>query len=411
MPLRTQLTSLALGLIIVACNQESVPSQAEMTVRDSAGVTVVESAGPRWSGADAWQLTPDPVISIGVLEGESAYELFRVTGAVRLSDGRIVIGTAGTGELRFFDSTGVHLASVGGEGGGPGEFQALGTLMRGPLDTLVAYDMMARRLSVFDPQGGHVRDVSLAFSSQVTFPSVVGVFADGSLLAQVSQRQVFGPDAPELPLGPMRDSIVALQIAPDGERVDTIGRYAGSRMHVRTMEFGGNSMRVPAPLIFSPTTVLRPRGDAVVVGTTDRYELRIVDAEGRVQRIVRKLHRRIPVSQEDIDSAQARTRAAMERANMPAELMEQQLNRPAADSLPAYGTIQVDLAGNIWVQEYALSWKAPGWSVFDPDGAYLGDVTGMDDFRVTDIGVDYVLGVMTDELDVERVLLYGLVKP
>jgi hypothetical protein len=67
--------------------------------------------------------------------------------------------------------------------------------------------------------------------------------------------------------------------------------------------------------------------------------------------------------------------------------------------------------GNIWVQEYALSWKAPGWSVFDPDGVYLGDISSMDDFRVTDIGADYVLGVMTDELDVERVLLYGLVKP
>jgi hypothetical protein len=411
MSIRTPLPLCVLVLTGAGCGGESAAPPSEPSVRDSAGVLIVENTNPRWDGLTAWRLTPEPAVTIGVLEGESAYELFRTSGALRLGDGTIVVATAGTGELRFFDSTGAHVASAGGEGGGPGEFRALGSLLRGPADTLVAYDMMERRLSLFDSRAEHARDVSLAFSNQFSFPAIVGVFADGAYLAQVSQRQAFGPDAPELPLGAMRDTIVALRIAPDGESTDTVGSYPGSRMHVRTMEFGGNSMRVPAPLIFSPTTVLRPRGDAVVVGTNDDYELRIVDLQGRVQRIIRRARPAIPVSQADIDSAQSRTREAMERANMPAELMEQQLDRPAADSLPAYGTIHVDRSGNLWIQEYALSWKAPAWSVFDSDGRYLGDIALPVEFRVTDIGEDYVLGIMTDEMDVERVLLFGLVKP
>lgn len=411
MAVRTSVLLCILAPVAAGCAGDSAVPPGEPTVRDSAGVIIVENAGARWDDPTAWRLTPEPMVAIGVLEGESPYELYRVTGAVRLSDGRIVVATAGTGELRFFDSTGTHLVSAGGEGGGPGEFRALGTLLRGPADTVVAYDMMERRLSLFDARAGHARDVSLAFSTQFTFPAVVGTFADGAYLAQVSQRQAFGPDAAELPLGAMRDTILAVRIAPDGERTDTIGSYPGLRMHVRTMEFGDNSVRVPAPLIFSPTTVLRPQGDAVVVGTNDRYELRIVGVDGAVHRLVRRPYQRTPVTQAEIDSSQARTREAMQRANMPAELMEQQLDRPAADSLPAYGSILVDLAGNLWVQEYALSWSTAGWSVFDPEGLYLGDVAVPTDFRVTDIGRDYVLGVVTDEMDVERVLLYGLIKP
>ncbi|WP_419943063.1 hypothetical protein [Candidatus Palauibacter sp.] len=61
-------------------------------------------------------------MSIGTAGGDPAYELFRVGGAMRLSDGRIVVANAGTGELRVYDPDGIHLASWGGQGDGPGEF-------------------------------------------------------------------------------------------------------------------------------------------------------------------------------------------------------------------------------------------------------------------------------------------------
>ncbi|MCY3703980.1 MAG: hypothetical protein OXH08_00520 [Gammaproteobacteria bacterium] len=42
------------------------------------------------------------------------------------------------------------------------------------------------------------------------------------------------------------------------------------------------------------------------------------------------------------------------------------------------------------------------WLVLGPDGNWLGSVEIPENFRVTDIGVDEILGVWEDELDVQH---------
>lgn len=49
-----------------------------------------------------------------------------------------------------------------------------------------------------------------------------------------------------------------------------------------------------------------------------------------------------------------------------------------------------------------------GWGIFDPDGRRLGVVELPAGLEVYEIGPDYVLGKMLDELDVERVVLLPL---
>ena len=46
--------------------------------------------------------------------------------------------------------------------------------------------------------------------------------------------------------------------------------------------------------------------------------------------------------------------------------------------------------------------------LFRPDGVYLGTVKLPHGLRVMEIGADYVLGVATDDLDIQYVHLYGL---
>jgi len=50
------------------------------------------------------------------------------------------------------------------------------------------------------------------------------------------------------------------------------------------------------------------------------------------------------------------------------------------------------------------------WSVFAPDGVWLGRVTLPSGLEVYEIGSDYILGRSMDEMDVERILVYELVK-
>ncbi len=88
------------------------------------------------------------------------------------------------------------------------------------------------------------------------------------------------------------------------------------------------------------------------------------------------------------------------------------------DTLPAFSTFLVTTDGRLWVQAYLEpqnlgpdNWGGTGtneWSVFDRDGRWLGTVVTPTGFRVHEVGADYVLGVWTDELDVQYVRVYEL---
>ena len=108
-----------------AASQETVgPTGIRVVIRDSAGIRIVENARPPEGSRLDWRLGPEPLVSIGKMEGEDPYLFERVFGALMLSDGRIVIGDDGAKELRVFDQDGIHLETWGGWGKGRGSLVA-----------------------------------------------------------------------------------------------------------------------------------------------------------------------------------------------------------------------------------------------------------------------------------------------
>jgi hypothetical protein len=103
------------GLMAGCAESNDARSAPQSVVRDSAGVTIVDNEMPQPDSRLTWSISADPTLSIGTLEGEEAYQLFRVSDAMRLDDGRIVVVNGGSNEMRVFDAAGVHLASWGGE--------------------------------------------------------------------------------------------------------------------------------------------------------------------------------------------------------------------------------------------------------------------------------------------------------
>ena len=94
-------------------------------VRDSAGIRIVENSTGQWESKDQWYLGSAPLIDIGGETGDPNSELYRVVGALRLDDGRIVIANGGSHQLRFYDPSGGYVGAAGGRGDGPGEFQGI----------------------------------------------------------------------------------------------------------------------------------------------------------------------------------------------------------------------------------------------------------------------------------------------
>jgi hypothetical protein len=401
------------ALLALACRGGAPDAAAGAGIRDSAGIEIVENSAPAWGEADAWRLSDEPTLTLGGTEGDSAREFYRIAGVARLSDGTIVVANGGTQELRYFAPDGALLRTAGRKGGGPGEFRMLLGMSRVAGDTLVAQDVMQRRLSLFDAGGRHVRDVSLAGADVFFLPQVAGRFADGTWLAQL--QTTVGPAMLDRPVGPARDSVRAFRLDAGGAVMDTLGIFPDGRLEVHRIEMMGRALPMPIPVPLSPGTVIRAGSDHAFVGTNDQYEIRVLNPDGSTQRLIRRAHRPHVVTDADKERFRERTTRAMGRqANMPGleAVREAMAGVPFPEVTPAYSLLMVDAAGNLWVADFATDEDQPGsWSVFDTAGRWLGTVVTPPGLRVREIGADYVLGQMSDEMEIERVVMYRLVKP
>ena len=84
---------------------------------------------------------------------------------------------------------------------------------------------------------------------------------------------------------------------------------------------------------------------------------------------------------------------------------------PTAETLPAYGSFIAGDDGSLWVENYTRPNEQPSWAVFRSDGRYLGEVDTPMGTQVTHIGDDFVLVIWEDELGVQQVQTYELIKP
>lgn len=398
---------LACALLAGACGGDAGgEAPRDVTVRDSAGITIVESG--RAPGRPLLSLDTVPITDIG--EGgddDPAYQLFQVASALRLSDGTIVVANRGSHQLRFFDAEGRFIRNVGRQGEGPGEFQQLSWMAKLPGDTILTFDFGGRRLSRFTASGEYVGAVTLGGASTSEFLFPVGVLADGRIVAR--RGAVF--TAGETPNGISRDSVLVLLAGRDGVVQDTIGRFIGTESAVQQSGSGQNRMMLVISVPFARSTSLSAHADAVAVATNDTYEIRLFDPTGQLRRVVRRLVEPVPVTADDIERYKQRQLEAASgaMASQFRTMMERQLDEaPYPATMPAYTAAMFDGMGRLWVRESTHLDEPPKWAVFDHEGALLAELRLPERFRPTDIGADYVLGVTRDDMDLERVQLLRL---
>ena len=97
---------------------------------------------------ERWELSIEPTLEIGVVEGDERYQLHEVRDAVRLGDDRVAVAHQGTAEIRVFDGEGRFLLASGGPGDGPGEWRQVAAVHALPGDTLVVVDPLLDRVGL-----------------------------------------------------------------------------------------------------------------------------------------------------------------------------------------------------------------------------------------------------------------------
>lgn len=401
MTMRAVSVSLFATVTLAACGYDAPsPEVLPWSERDSAGVAVVQNRINELR-ADRWSLDPAPLLSIGGMDAPESHQVFRVSGAVRLPDGRLAVSSAGTFDIRIYDGSGALLARWGSEGDGPEEFREPALMGRYGPDTLVVFDARLSRISWVGAGSGVLGGVPISWSGK-GYPIGQGLLPDGSIL--VGGGMSFSSDE-GFPTGVIRPSSTFGWVARDGTEGAHLGDFLAAEMFARADARGFMARSLP----FARHTVAAAAPDGIWLGTADAWELRLYGFDGGVKRVVRGARPPRPVTLSDrnayVEAALAEASTDNEARNLRALLDEM----PFPAEYPPYQSLEVDAEGCLWVQDYPAAEEEPAsWTVLDPSGRGVARVVTPARTRVLEIGADYVLGVTTDALDVESVTLWRL---
>lgn len=374
---------------------------------------VIDNPRPTWKPSEALVLSATPTLVIGA-DGGPDYELSRVRGAARLRDGRIVVADAGSLRLRFYDAAGRYLKSVGGKGGGPGEFEQMDSFWRLQGDTLVAGTAIPGYLSYFSGAGGYIRRLGLVepplLLAKSGMPAIIAPLdGTGSRAAMALPMRRPGEGS-----GRAVDSLPVAIIDAQGSERRRLGLLP---MFEVAMDEG--VLQTPW---FGAKGAFAADATRFYFGFGSDYAIHVYTRAGSLSHTIRRAWSPRKVTKADIDAyviewgkrwiKTTGAQAEKERADLRDDRY--------ASTVPAFSQFLADGTGRLWVREAHLA-DAPGagqlnttplvpstWSVFDPSGRWLGDVTMPARFLPRDIGADYVVGTALDADNVETVVMYRL---
>lgn len=329
--------------------------------------TIVRTiSGSVWG--DTMQLVPE--VGIGVMDGSPAEVFGRIASLDLDGRGRLLVLDAHAREVRVFSGAGEHLASFGGHGGGPGEFQSADFLRATPDGHVVVRDQAAARFSVFDSDGNYLGGWPRATGFGTNAP----FYVDG-------HGRVINPS--------LTDRLLVYGL--DGTPPDTIPipgvGYEAPRLEVVV---SGGTAWYDIPFMPGESWTIA-RDGRIVTGVSNLYAVDLRDPNGPVLRIERRVE---PVPVTDGEASQARDQVTRSiRASNDPNWRWRGPDIPATK--PMFQDLRAGLDGTVWVFREGLSneepnpnwdpgqpmmgaqtlWVAPVIAdVFDSDGRYLGPV-------------------------------------
>ena len=391
---------------------------------DSAGISIATAVEPLWGPGEGWTVEPEPLLAIGTVTGALEYQFTDVVAAVRLSTGDIVVAERAASELRSYDAAGNFQWRAGRDGEGPGEFRSLDFVGTTADDSLVTYDGALLRAQLFDPQGRLARTYRVAISEGeatgrgTVADKAVGV-VDGLLVVRFIE---YGE---RIPNGIVRwppERVAALDLANGAVRSLIV--LPGEEAYVEAREEGRYSH---GTYVFSKGPEYGAAGGRLAVIDTEAWSVRLISPrDGATTAVFRRevapreatnalfelhLDGIVEIAFADPDQVEPERVAGLRRMWR---------GRLRAPHLPVLRSVHVDAAGHLWLQPYYVAGaEPPPFEILAPDGAWLGSVTlpprlhrAFIQYQAPymDIGDDYVLGVWTDELDVQYVRMYRIDK-
>ena len=388
----------------IGCNERGADTGA--TVRDSAGIAIVENPLP--ASAPTYTLDAHD-LEIGEAEGRDEYQLHNVTAITRLAGGGIVVVTGGT-QVRWYAPDGRFRQRAGAAGDGPGEFRDIRYLRAIAGDSVLVYDGPSRRVTIFTPDGAYARDVAVR-PPDGRNSTVSAALEDGTLLL----RTVADPPSESTPLYRPTIDFALLR----GDSAKPLGRYPGPEAALHVDKAGGSIAAVfISSLPYARSVYVAAARDRVFLGSSEKFQVDVWDAEGRRVRIIRLAVPERAVTDDlrsaYVDAEIGRRRAAtMDRAERfdEAAVRKQLESQHYAPTVPAFDRLLATTDGGLWVRHFALpgTEDAPRrWTIFAPDGRLHGTIDVPAQLTPMHVNGEIIHGVFRGDMDVLYVRRYRL---
>lgn len=373
-------------------------------------------------GLARWTLAPSPRLAIGGDDERDGYLIGSLAGALLLGD-RLVVADGSARELRFYSLSGQLLVRAGRKGAGPGEFQAIRGLAASDDTTVVAWDPMLQRLTLFGLDGTLRRTVSPDLERAIgILPTFVGTLRGGHFVFRDERSTLSLKGSPT---GERRDSLQYLVLAPDGSPA-ALWKEPGKEVFYREAGRLWND----APILFGRNTLETVAGGDLVVGSTDTLRLERIAPDGSVRHRTTLPWTPTRVRAEWVESERKRLfqqekdrferlfvrLAGLDPARAAADLAtldEQYRMLPHRRTLPAFGALRSDPLGQIWVAAPTV----PGftdsttWAVLDSLFRPVATIRVPAHLEVLGLGPAHLLGATRDTLGRITIGLYPVIRP
>ncbi len=335
----------ALVALHVGCSADmGEPGRERTTVRDSVGVSIVESVG------EDRPLGTEPVL-VRVLEYSEGGLRFVPWGvAADPGAGRVYVADQSAMVVAVFDTAGAHVGTLGRRGEGPGEFMEPAAITVDEAGVLSVLDARRGMVSRWSPAGSYIDESGLpapywgpGFAAAEGWLALV---TSGGEEMQLDQRlQVFGDGEPET--------------------VHVVSE------HLSVSDLPCGSM--PLPPVLAPDLVWSSRGSVLYFAAGADYRID-VHSEGRRHSSFRRAIGPVGVTEEE-------ARRFLELAPGPYQAMMRQCGIDAGELLAAAGHVSevspivgiaLDPVGRLWVGRRIGSVIPEVVDVLSPNGEYAG---------------------------------------
>ncbi len=402
----------ALSLAAVACVPDAPLGSRSDVVIDTIGDTIVvrTNSGSVW-GADA---TLVPEVSIGEVDGPEEYLFGSVASIAVDADHNVYVLEWQAQEIHQYDAFGDYVRRLARPGEGPGELALADRMAFLPDGRLLVPDVRNGRVHLFGP-GANQRD-------EWPLRNYHPYGAHRLWTDTAGQTYTLHLDMSAADVAAMLKGHLIVR-GPDGTHLDSLpGPTADfDRAEVSAISQprtpGGGSGHRTEYVPFSPAALWagHPHG-GIVKAVSSEYRIDLHQGE-QVLRIERAFDP-IPVSPAERDYHRNLITEDLRWMDPDWEWN----GPPIPETKPVFTGLHSGRDGRIWVElsselrdasDPSLGEKVR-FDVFEPDGTYLGVVNAPANFTTAINPVfdrDYVWAVTRDELDVQRVVRYRIVRP